>query len=295
MEQGDDLGKTFLAAKIKELQEECFEIRKNTSDVGELDLLDKAEGKCKMCLHLLEKGHNVAVNKGMLNKILQQYSQALLDATYVLECRLVNEDFPQDRSEKEIKHLIGRLDQPEEVIKEIFGSESKAGHVLGSEVMECLYWRRGALFYMYCHTLFNDPQRRQHNRTHLMQCAESGVKYLESMLCVRSPVTLDGQESVEMKDADMVHLLRQGVFSDTHLLALMYAGELCYWHWRIKKESSGDVRARDVDEGGAKKFNSVSSGRRFLQKFVDIVKESFKGKGWDPTRADQILGEFAES
>lgn len=33
--------------------------------------------------------------------------QALLDATYVLECMLVNEDFPQDKSEKEIKHLIG--------------------------------------------------------------------------------------------------------------------------------------------------------------------------------------------
>lgn len=87
----------------------------------------------------------------------------------------------------------------------------------------------------------------------------------------------------------------QGVFSDTHLLALMYAGELCYWHWRIKKESSGDLGLRDVDEGGAKKCNSVSNGRRFLQKFVDIVKESFKGKGWDSTRAEQILGEFAES
>ena len=31
LEQVDDLGKTFLAAKVKELQEECFEIRKNTS------------------------------------------------------------------------------------------------------------------------------------------------------------------------------------------------------------------------------------------------------------------------
>lgn len=38
LEQGDDLGKTFLAAKIKELQEECFEIRKNTS------------GKYKFCI-----------------------------------------------------------------------------------------------------------------------------------------------------------------------------------------------------------------------------------------------------
>ena len=35
--------------------------------------------------------------------------------------------------------------------------------------MECLYWRRGALFYMYCHTLFNDNERRHLNRVHLME------------------------------------------------------------------------------------------------------------------------------
>ena len=35
--------------------------------------------------------------------------QALLDATYVTECRLVNEDFPQDKSKEEIRHLIGKL------------------------------------------------------------------------------------------------------------------------------------------------------------------------------------------
>ena len=40
-------------------------------------------------------------------ELLISLFQALLDATYVLECRLVNEDFPQDRSEKEITHLIG--------------------------------------------------------------------------------------------------------------------------------------------------------------------------------------------
>lgn len=31
LEQVDDLGKTVIAAKIKELQEECLEIRKSTS------------------------------------------------------------------------------------------------------------------------------------------------------------------------------------------------------------------------------------------------------------------------
>ena len=35
--------------------------------------------------------------------------QALLDVTYVVECQLVNEEFPEDRSAKEIKHLIGKF------------------------------------------------------------------------------------------------------------------------------------------------------------------------------------------
>ena len=90
-----------------------------------------------------------------------------------------------------------------------------------------------------------------------------------------------------------IFFLIPGVFSDTHLLALMYAGELCYWHCRIEKETSTDLHGRDVDKSSTMNFNSVSNGKRFLQKFVDIVKESFKGKGWDYTRAEEILGEFA--
>jgi len=105
----------------------------------------------------------------------------------------------------------GRLDQPEQLVNEMFGLESKPVEVLGTDLVECLYWRRGALFYMYCHTLFNDNERRHLNRVHLMECAESGVKYLESMLSVRSPLVLDEQENVDVKDIDMVHLLKEGL------------------------------------------------------------------------------------
>ena len=45
-----------------------------------------------------------------------------------------------------------------------------------------------------------------------LQCAESGVKYLESMLSVRSPLILDEQENVDVKDIDMVHLLKEGLY-----------------------------------------------------------------------------------
>ena len=35
---------------------------------------------------------------------------------------------------------------------------------------------------------------------------------------------------------------REGIFSDVHMLALMYAGELCYWAWEV---SSGSEKRRE--------------------------------------------------
>ena len=36
--------------------------------------------------------------------------------------------------------------------------------VLGLELLECLYWRRGALLYMYCHTLHQRKQWIKKNK-----------------------------------------------------------------------------------------------------------------------------------
>ncbi|XP_067027769.1 RAB7A-interacting MON1-CCZ1 complex subunit 1-like isoform X2 [Acropora muricata] len=151
--------KVHMKQRFTELLEECADIRKGIFDFAQLPLLEKAESKCKRCLSVCEKGQ-ASTNKEMAMKIVQGYTEALLDVTYVVECQLVNEDFPEDRSAKEIKHLIGRLDQPETLVMEIFGSEVKRVDVLGVEMLECLSWRCGALFYMYCHTVFNDSKRK---------------------------------------------------------------------------------------------------------------------------------------
>lgn len=36
--------------------------------------------------------------------------------------------------------------------------------VLGLELLECVYWRRGALLYMYCHTLHQRKQWIKKNK-----------------------------------------------------------------------------------------------------------------------------------
>ena len=95
-----------------------------------------------------------------------------------------------------------------------------------------------------------------------------------------------------MSNRSFFLLLIAGVFSDTHLLALMYAGEMCYWHWQIQKDGKTDLSA---NHNRARDFDSVSNGTKFLQKFVDVVKGSFQGNGWDCSRAEQILAEFPGS
>lgn len=174
----------------------------------------------------------------------------------------------------------------------MFGSTSKLVEVLDTDVLECLYWRRGALLYMYCHTVFHDLDRRQLNAVCILECTVSGVSYLESMLSVRAPLVLDDHKNVDVKDTDMIHLLTEGIFSDTHLLALMYAGEMCYWHWKLVNERNTDLSSA---QGAERNFDSLAKGTKFLQRFVDVVMAKFQGKGWDCSRAEQILTEFRAS
>uniref|UniRef100_A0A3P8U5I9 Uncharacterized protein n=1 Tax=Amphiprion percula TaxID=161767 RepID=A0A3P8U5I9_AMPPE len=73
------------------------------------------------------------------SKLLQDYTQVILDITFYEENKLVDQEFPGDCSAFKIQQLLEDLTEPESV--------------LGKEPLECLYWRHGALRYMYCHTL----------------------------------------------------------------------------------------------------------------------------------------------
>ena len=53
----------------------------------------------------------------------------------------------------------------------------------------------------------------------------------------------------------MLNVVTVGVFSDIHMLALMYAGELCYWCWSLgaaisKKQTSGDSLNKELPKPG---------------------------------------------
>ncbi|PKU41856.1 hypothetical protein llap_7831 [Limosa lapponica baueri] len=94
--------------------------------------------------------------------LLQLYTQAVLDITYFEENQLVDEDFPEESSLQKVKELICILSEPEDLVRECNINEEPI-NILGAELLECLYWRKGALLYMYCHTAKERSEWLQEN------------------------------------------------------------------------------------------------------------------------------------
>uniref|UniRef100_A0A3P8TYA5 Uncharacterized protein n=1 Tax=Amphiprion percula TaxID=161767 RepID=A0A3P8TYA5_AMPPE len=100
--------------------------------------LNIIEGKSNFCM-TIQGGES-----SNASKLLQDYTQVIQDITFHEENKLVDQEFPEDCSAFKIQQLLEDLTEPE-VLKFL--------SVLGQELLECLYWRHGALRYMYCHIL----------------------------------------------------------------------------------------------------------------------------------------------
>ena len=72
------------------------------------------------------------------------------------------------------------------------------------------------------------------------------------------------------------------MFSDTHVLSLIYTGELCYWHLKHKLDP-----LEDPD------FDGRQLGSSVLHLFLEMVEGPLKDHGWSSQRANQLL-EFIE-
>ncbi|XP_064358923.1 RAB7A-interacting MON1-CCZ1 complex subunit 1-like isoform X1 [Dromaius novaehollandiae] len=227
--------------------------------------------------------------KTYCSKLLQLYTQAVLDITYFEENQLVDEDFPEDYSLPKVKELICVLSEPEDLVKECNINEESTS-ILGLELFECLYWRKGALLYMYCHTVKERSEWLRENIGLFKKCLNDGIHYLMKMLSFRCPLQLD--EDVSFQDKDTGRLLSEGMFSDTHLLAMMYSGEMCYWglkHCGEGKQKSLEMTnpVSSRSQGASLDFRDV--GKNVLTKYVAVCEGPLKGQGWNTTSAKQML------
>ena len=74
-----------------------------------------------------------------------------------------------------------------------------------------------------------------------------------------------------------------GLFSDSHVLALMYGGEMCYWYLKFNTSR---------DRNHPPHFKAKEQGRSMLETFIKSVKGPLNGAGWDCSKAQEMLIEI---
>ncbi|XP_075040193.1 RAB7A-interacting MON1-CCZ1 complex subunit 1 [Mixophyes fleayi] len=216
---------------------------------------------------------------------LHLYSQAILDITFFEENQLVDEEFPGDDSLQKVRELIQMLLEPENLLEEC--KLHKQDMVLDVDVQECLRWRRGALLYMYCHTVGERESWLLRDQRTFHQCLEDGVYYLLKMLHTRNPIHLN--DGVSVQDVNTATLLAKGIFSDIHVLALMYCGEMCSWAVMYCTEVVQTSEIGPNSETRNKILNFREVGENVLETYVGVCEGPLSGQGWNTDNAKKIL------
>jgi hypothetical protein len=91
-----------------------------------------------------------------------------------------------------------------------------------------------------------------------------------------------------------------GVFSDIHVLAMMYSGEMCYWGLKHCTDQQSENHEVDTDVFGASctthketlDFREV--GEKILKKYVSVCEGPLKEQEWNTANAKQILSFFQQ-
>ncbi|XP_029640793.1 UPF0600 protein C5orf51 homolog isoform X1 [Octopus sinensis] len=221
-------------------------------------------------------------NEGLSGNIslkhqLQLYAKAMLDFTFYTESILTETDFPEHSSEEKVRDLLKQLEKPVELCQELFPQE-QVGEILGAEIYECICWRQGALLYMYCSTVNDDAERRNRTKDMFNQNLLKGIHYLSKMFLVRK---CQDNEEFQSNCQHTINLIKKGIYSDTHLLSLMYKGDLCNWYLQSCNTETSQGTDRSIDV--------ISEGRTALETFIQITDGPLKNQGWSSERAKELL------
>lgn len=261
LKQAEDDARHFL----EHCKERCSSLLELESPGGDLGLSEDAPGG------------DSSLSEDAQQEVIRKTTHLVLDYTYLGETRLVDAEFPADTCMDTIGAIQGLLDQVCDVAGKCFKSKTLL-ECLGAELVECIHWRKGALLYMYCHTI--ETQGRSKDAQQYKQCLEEGVRHLEAMLSTQSPQSV----SENVGPDDTLQLISQGVYSDTHLLAAIYAAELCYWH-----QQAADKGLFPQDKSSGSSFMAKEHGVKHLNNYLQAVRGPLKDHNWNTSRAEELL------
>lgn len=85
-----------------------------------------------------------------------------------------------------------------------------------------------------------------------------------------------------------------GIFSDTHLLAMMYCGEMCYWGLKYCGDQGTELHRElpGSSENIIMDFQEI--GEKMLTKYIAVCEGPLRSHGWDTKNAKRILDYFKQ-
>ena len=263
-----------LARMLPSIKKECLTYKARCEDL--IPLCDQSQPTLlhcriraeKICASLDELDEDVL---GISNEeridILKAFVFVILDYTFFVENDLAEKNFASAEAKSSIYQLLEDIDKPRVIYETHIAAESSEDddgdesspsttpwpsfdEAVGNDLAECLYWRKGALIYMY-HSATEGRLSTEPNKPELARLLKCGVNNLKKMLSVRQEFKVIDNDAFVHDDGNTLQLIQRGLFSDTHVLALMYAGEMCYWFVKwVGEENSVEGR----NDSGGKEF-----------------------------------------
>ncbi|KNC52558.1 uncharacterized protein AMSG_08125 [Thecamonas trahens ATCC 50062] len=291
----------------------------------------------------------VATIDGLVSKSLA----SRIDKSYAPECLALNEGLP-DSSEDFMIMALGIVAEVAAAADAYVEKRAEVTARLGAELfedlppaldldlLETIAWRNGSLRYMIVCCFLGDEMRAgtagrlPKLREMLPQLASEALFWLVRLVGRRldadasaaatrpaaAAVVTGGSEGVaelagSAANEDSIRaLLALGVYSSTHLLALIYAGDLTFWMATAEELNGGVVSEADLspavrhalaailaayptsdhgvpDDVAGALGEPAGLARLFLSTFVHVVDNLIAGAGWDASAARDRLAALA--
>lgn len=245
-------------------------------------------------------------NNRQLVATIEKYAKTVLSITWDQELVITSDDFRTQNSEKVMTSIQFLLDGIRQLCQEL--DESPANDqildhngyqsvrsLLGVDFAECLLWRKAGLLYAFCNcklnsglklnadsVLIEDSDQLSDELKHkLLQYLIDGIQWFRHFLSQRQSfddvLSTPTDQSLNSSEALIAH----NIFSDNHLLSLMYLSEMCFWyqkysnHWRLYLHTNG--------------FDVEECAKRCLNLYINAVENHFKSLGWNCDKAKQLL------
>eukprot|EP00698_Gefionella_okellyi_P024835 TRINITY_DN8871_c0_g1_i1.p1 TRINITY_DN8871_c0_g1~~TRINITY_DN8871_c0_g1_i1.p1 ORF type:complete len:268 (+),score=68.63 TRINITY_DN8871_c0_g1_i1:27-830(+) len=215
-------------------------------------------------------------SRSFITQLLRVFAWVVMDVTFESEQSVVEHEFPEGSASK-VTEITQQLESRVTAARTLcalcndaeldMGTASTVVH--GTDLAELLFWRKGALKYMFAKT--------QLDRGELVDITvlQDSIVDLRLFRAVQQKKQQQSKGVPIGEGGEQVaQLVSKDIYSDTHMLSVAYEAELCFVLWKRYKLDEYLPKAREV-----------------ILLYIAVADGPLAGTGWDTTGMQAMLAQ----